>query len=85
MLIVACLVSLVVALVWYRMVPRYAFAFVGSTLTTAFLVWAIGQSHFGWMDTVFFRNLAVTFAIAAGGSIVVGVWRQMRERKRNVN
>lgn len=64
--------GLVVAILWHFLLPRFWFACIGSTLSSAFLVWLLTMSHFGWMDATFFQSLAVTLAVALICSLVVG-------------
>lgn len=81
MVIIAILLSLVAALLWYWLVPWYSLACVGSISMSVFGVWFVGQSHFGWMDRVFFENLAISFSISASISVAVGVVYQLRRRR----
>jgi hypothetical protein len=82
MAVVAILMSLLVAVAWYRVVPWYAPAFVGSVVTSVFLIWLVTMSHFGWTDETFCRNLVTSLALAAVPALLVGIYFQWRRTKR---
>lgn len=72
---VICLVlSILSALIWNFWTARFWLAFVGATLTATFVTWLLTMTHFGWMDEVFLKNLAMTLGITAiPAALVSGV------------
>lgn len=67
------LLCIFISLVWHLLLPRFWYACLGATLSSTLIVWVLTISHFGWMDSTFFRNLALTVTVALTSSIVVGL------------
>ncbi len=71
MLVVCLGLSILSALIWNYWTARSWLAFVGATLTATFLTWLLLMTHFGWMDEVFLKNLAITLGLTAIPALLI--------------
>ena len=65
MLVICLGASVLSALVWNLWTRRFWVASIGATLTATLLTWLLIMSHFGFMDEVFLKNLAMTLELSA--------------------
>jgi hypothetical protein len=66
------LFSLIAALAWHSVVPKFWFASAGSTITAVLAVWFVSSSHFGYFDQTFYENLVIVGSIGFVISMLIG-------------
>jgi hypothetical protein len=58
-------------------------AVLGSTITSTFISWALLSSHFGWLDEIFYKNMAITISASLVISILIGAVASAMRNKKN--
>lgn len=72
MFTLAIAISAIVAAIFHKLISRLWLAAALSACVSTVVIWKIAESHFGWLDQIFFKNVAKTMAIALLVSLVVG-------------
>ena len=64
--------SAIAALLFHAMLKSYWIACFGSALLATLSFWMVAASHFGWLDSVFYKNISIALFVSLSISIVAG-------------